>query len=181
MSGRWIKATAKAAQFYVPGFVEPHEVDVLRPYLPFPDLPRTHIERSRNIIPDVPRDLGKPLIQKMLQFWSEADDVYHSAGARLDTAHALVADKNTFRYATLEELANTILPETLKSPGQEKHSHPALYAVHRTVLRDDLGFRPQLRGATRTGGQYEISSLSEVQNMHEFVETIRQYQDAAIH
>jgi hypothetical protein len=181
MSGRWIGATAKASHFYVPGFVEPHEVDVLRPYLPFPNRVQTDIERSRNIIPEVPRHLGKPLVQKMLQFWSEADDVYHSAGSRLDTAHALVADKKTFRYATLEELADKILPETLKSPGEKKHSHPALYAVHRTVLRDDLGFRPQLRGATRTGGQYEISSLSEVENMHEFVETIRQYQDAAIH
>ncbi|PQE20946.1 hypothetical protein CJF30_00002282 [Rutstroemia sp. NJR-2017a BBW] len=181
MSGRWIKAGAKAAQFYVPGFVEPHEVDVLRPYLPFPDQPQTEIERSRNITSEVPRDLGKPLIRKMLQFWSEADEIYHSAGSRIDTAHALVADKKTFRYATLEELANKILPDTVKAPGQEKHSHPALYAVHRTVLRDDLGFRPQLKGATRTGGQYEISSLSEVNNMHEFMETIRQFQEAAAH
>ncbi|KAM3086770.1 3'-5' RNA exonuclease complex component [Clarireedia jacksonii] len=181
MSGSWVNATVKAAGFYVPSFVEPHEVEVLRPYLPLPSRPQTDIERLRNIIPQVPRNLGKPLIQKMLRFWSQADDVYHSAGSRLDNAHSLVAHKNTFRYATLEELANELLPETVKIPGQEKHSHYALYAVHRTLLRDDLGFRPQLRGATRTGGQYEISSLSEVQNMYEFMKIIQQYQEAASH
>jgi hypothetical protein len=145
-------------RFYVPHFVQPEELDELRPYLPSSVVPDTMRDKLHSLPQLVPRDVGKPIIRKMLEFWAQSDEAYQAAAFRLDNAHKLVAHPERYRYASLDEIASILLTRTLPKSVDENLPSPMLYAVHRALLIDDLGFRPQVKGTLRAGGQYEISS-----------------------
>lgn len=177
MSGTLIRGSLKSTHFYVPGFVENNELDLIRPFLPSPQAEQLDISEIHKQ-PQIPREETKPILEKMLRFWEESEEIYQKTSSRLERAHSLVAKDKSFRYATLEELANEIIPQNISRAEDGTYSKPTLYALHRSLMRDETGFRPQLRGATRTGGQYEISSKAEVKNIAYVLEAIRKYQNA---
>ncbi|TAQ88991.1 hypothetical protein B7494_g2657 [Chlorociboria aeruginascens] len=146
ISGRWVHRKSHTAQFYVPNFVERHELDDLRPFLPDCDVPDIMRDRLHSFEQQVPRDIGKPLVKKMRDFWDKADAVYQAAAHRLDAAHG--------------------------APDGNFPKH-ALYAVHRSIIRDEIGFKNQNKGSVRTGGQYEINSVAEVKAVYAVVDQVR--------
>lgn len=177
MSGRWCHRTAKGARFYVPGFVESHELDEIRPFLPQSDIPKDMENKMQVFSESVPRNIGKALLKKMTDFWAQSEAVYQAAAARLDNAHSSFADPQRYTYATLDEIADRVLPRSIPKGEDGKFSQPALYAVHRSLLRDDIGFRAQARGTLRAGGQYEINSVNEVQIARRVTEYVRKYRE----
>lgn len=178
MSGILMKGSLKSTHFYVPGFIRNDELDIIRPFLPSPEIEQLDTSNIPKLGPQIPREVTKPIVDQMLGFWAESEAIYQRTFSVLDHAHSLVAKDKSFRYATLVELANEIIPRNIPRTEDGTHSYPALYALHRSLLRDGIGFRPQLRGATRTGGQYEISSKIEVKNIINVVEEVRKYQKA---
>lgn len=171
MSGRWIHRSSQSAHFFVPNFVDPGELDEIRPYLPATDISSTLRDKLQDFPPSVPRDLGKPLIRKMLDFWAESDVAYQATSSSLDKAHEHVANHTMFKYATLEQIAEKVLPNAASKTKGRDFPDYVLYAVHRSLLRDDIGFRPQTKGTLRTGGQYEISPVREIST----VQLVRQW------
>ncbi|KAF7867408.1 hypothetical protein EAF04_005491 [Stromatinia cepivora] len=178
MSGNLMKGSLKSTHFYVPGFIGNDELDIIRPFLPSLETEQLDISNIHNLEPQIPREVTKPILDRMLGFWGESEAIYQSTFSKLDHAHSLVAKDKSFRYATLVELADEVIPQSIRRVEDGTHSYPALYALHRSLMRDEIGFRPQLRGATRTGGQYEISSKAEVKNIIYIVEEVRKYQKA---
>ncbi|CAD6448035.1 1353846e-dc6b-43b6-9319-69fe45749672 [Sclerotinia trifoliorum] len=178
MSGVLMKGSLKSTHFYVPGFIGNDELDIIRPFLPSLETEQLDTSNNNQLEPQISREVTKPILDQMLKFWAESEAIYQRTFSRLDHAHSLVAKDKSFRYATLDELANEVIPQSIPRTEDGKHSYPALYALHRSLLRDEIGFRPQLRGATRTGGQYEISSKIEVKNIIYVVEEVRKYQKA---
>ncbi|KAM0310750.1 hypothetical protein ACHAO8_007805 [Botrytis cinerea] len=176
MSGTLIKGSLKSTHFYVPGFVSNDELDIIRPFLLSPEAGQSDGSNIHKFDQQIPREATKPMLEKMHRFWDESEELYQSTFSKLDHAHNLVAKDKSFRYATLVELANEIIPQSNSRAENGSYSYPVLYALHRSLMRDEVGFRPQLRGATRTGGQYEISSKAEVKNIMFVVEEIRKYQ-----
>src|SRR5450432_3308009 len=171
MSGKWIIEKSKAAKFYVPRFVEPSELDPLLPFLPDSDM-QSHLQSLEHA---PPRNVGSALIQKMLEFCRQSDDSYRAAASKLDNAHRLLARKSTLRYATLQEIAHELLGENFMQNGG--YAAPMLYALHRSLLGNDIGFRVQRSGWHRTWGRFEISSTDDL-NMIEFVTNqVRKYQN----
>jgi hypothetical protein len=111
----------------------------------------------------------------MLDFWEASDAAYQEASTRLDKAIGFVALRDEFSYATLEQIAKKVL---LPSGMMDGH-FPAhvLYAVHRSLFRDDIGFRPQPKGMLRTGGQYEVSPWSEVRTVEVVRDFVRKHRE----
>ncbi|TGO90943.1 hypothetical protein BPOR_0045g00060 [Botrytis porri] len=179
ISGNLIKGSMKSTHFYVPGFVSNDELNTIRPFLLLPEAVQSDGSDIHKFDQQVPREATKPLLEKMHRFWNESEELYQSTFSKLDLAHNLVAKDKSFRYATLVELANEIVPQSYLKGKNGSHPYPVLYALHRSLMRDEIGFRPQLRGATRTGGQYEISSKAEVKNIMYVVEEVRKYQKAS--
>ncbi|TGO38802.1 hypothetical protein BHYA_0067g00330 [Botrytis hyacinthi] len=179
MSGTLIKGSMKSTHFYVPGFVSNDELNTIRPFLSLAEAGQSDRSDVHKFDQQVPREATKHILEKMQRFWDESEELYQSTFSKLDHAHSLVAKDKSFRYATLIELANEIIPQSNSRAGNGSHSYPVLYALHRSLMRDAIGFRPQLRGATRTGGQYEISSKAEVKNIMYVVEEVRKYQKAS--
>ncbi|KAH8603084.1 hypothetical protein B0O99DRAFT_680051 [Bisporella sp. PMI_857] len=177
MSGKWIHRTSKNAKFYIPQFVEPHEFTELLPYLPSTAVPYKMQNILQPVAQSIPRDVGKPLIRKMLEFWYKADAVYEAASPNFDNAYELVASVEKFGYATLEEIAEIVFPKSIQRLEDGKFAKPALYALHRSLLGNDIGFRVQTRGTLRTGGQYEINPIMEVRAVNLVKQIVREHQE----
>ncbi len=138
------------------------ELDAILPYLPTTDVSSSLRDKLQDFPPSVPRGLGKRLIHKMLDFWAASDAEYQASSHSLDSAHERIAHNSRFTYATLEEITKRVLPVTTSKLEHGTIPFHILYAVHRSLFRDDVGFRPQTKGTLRSGGQYEISPLKEV-------------------
>lgn len=181
MSGKWIHRSSQSAHFFVPHFIEPAELDDILPYLPTAGVSSKLRDKLQDFPTNVPRDLGKPLIRKMLDFWAKSDAAYQAASTILDNVHEHVAGVQKFGFATLEQIAEKVLPTQTKCEDGEFPDY-VLYAVHRSLLRDDIGFRPQTKGTLRTGGKYEISPRNEVENIKNVCAMVRLHreQQAAI-
>ncbi|KAG4031420.1 hypothetical protein MFRU_009g01940 [Monilinia fructicola] len=180
MSGTLVKGSLKSTQFYVPNFVGSDDLDIIRPYLPSPESDQSEISNIHKLEKQIPRDVSKPLVEKMHKFWEQSDEIYQENSSSFDHAHGLVAEDKSFRYVTLNELANVVIKTKIPRTKDGTYPYPVLYALHRSIIRDGIGFRPQLRGATRTGGQYEVSSKAEVKNILYALEVVRKHQRASM-
>ncbi|KAI9736932.1 MAG: hypothetical protein M1818_005983 [Claussenomyces sp. TS43310] len=180
MSGRWIHQRSQTVKFFVPNFVEPEQVDALLPFLPDADVPDDLQSKLQTFEFALPRNIGRPMVRKMLAFWNESDAAYRISAFRLDNAHKLVASDTELRYATLEELGHELIPSSMISRNVPLPA-PTLYAVHRKLMHDDIGFRAQRRaqrvGNHRAWGSYEISPLVEIDIISRVAMTVRKYQE----
>lgn len=180
MSGRWVHRTDKHPQFYVPNFVEAQELEGIKQYLPQEVVPAELEDKLHafDLVP--PRNIGQPLTSKMTAFWAESDAAYQKAAARFDNAHRIVAHPTRFTYATLEEIADKTLSGFIPKTKDGKFSHQVLYALHRSMLRDDIGFHTQQAGTMRAGGEYEINSIGEVNSINYVTGYVRSYREALV-
>ncbi|KAH7364338.1 hypothetical protein BKA65DRAFT_532959 [Rhexocercosporidium sp. MPI-PUGE-AT-0058] len=180
MSGRWIHRSTKNITFFVPGFVDGQELDEIRPFLPEEAVDMSMEGKLQSFNESVPVGIGQPLIRKMLEFWNKADSTYQRAATDLDGAHRAVADIFHYKYATLEEIAGKVLPKGTPKNEDGKHEWPALYAVHRALLKDDIGFTPASLTAMRSNPRYEINGFSEVDCIRRVVGWVRKYTDTLL-
>ncbi|KAE9381327.1 RNB-domain-containing protein [Stipitochalara longipes BDJ] len=180
MSGRWVHRTDKHPLFYVPAFVEAHELESIKEYLPQEAVPMELEDRlhSFEIVP--PRIVGSPLTLKMTKFWADSDAAYQKAASRFDNVHRIVAHATRFTYATLEEIAHRALSGFVPKTNDGNFSPAVLYALHRSMLRDDIGFRAQPGKAMRAGGEYEINSIGEVNSINQVTQFVRSYREQLV-
>ena len=120
-------------------------------------------------------------MQKMLAFKAEADTVYQFAAFRLDRAHEFVAHEEKITHATLQEIAERILPRIFQKTDKGEYEKHILYAVHQALSLNDVGFRPHGEfSSVRAGGQYEISSKREIQVLAKVTGAVREQQEIEV-
>lgn len=175
MSGQWAHRQNGQPKFYVPGFVQPHELEELLPYLPETDVVKDMEDKLHQFTMSLPRNIGKNLLKKMVGFWNDADATYLAAASRLENAHQYVSSGQHLSYATLDQIADVLLDPVVPKDDNGTYSKPDLYAVHRAILLSDIGFRIQPRGTLRSGGSYEILSRLEVFEVSKVTKYIRDY------
>ncbi|RDW73983.1 hypothetical protein BP5796_07425 [Coleophoma crateriformis] len=173
MSGRWMHKFSKDVGFFVPGFASKAEVDELRPYLPQTEVSAEMQDKLHAFDRSVPRTVGGGLVQNMVKFMADADTIYQTAAFKLDTAHRHMAFERIYRYVTLEDIADALLQGTVKKSKNGRYSQPALYAVHRAIVSNEIGFQFQMRGDHKKGGRYEVAPLREVSNVYAVAEDVR--------
>lgn len=179
MSGIILRGLMRNTQFYLPGFVSSDDLDIIRPFLPTLEAEQVDVPNIQRIERQIPREVSKPLVEKMQKFLRESEEIFRHNIVELNQAHSLVAKDKSTLYVTLNELAEVAIGTKVPRTENGSYPYPALYALHRSVMRNEIGFRPQLKGATRTGGQYEVSSKAEVRNIISTVEIVRRYQNAS--
>ncbi|KAM0248094.1 hypothetical protein ACHAP5_003675 [Fusarium lateritium] len=138
-TGRWAISMGFSALFSVSKFVSASELKPILDLIPSHATADEYEElRSQDKGPG--REVGAHLIQRMKKFMSEADQAYQTSLNSLDRARSLVSDGKRTKYLSLFELADLLLPRSLKQGDQ--FPPPALYAVHTALLRNDFIFRP---------------------------------------
>ncbi|POS87555.1 hypothetical protein EPUL_002392 [Erysiphe pulchra] len=175
MSGRWLHQLGTNVNIYFPRFVDPSELDELKKHLPREDVPADQEDALHGFEKVLPRTIGGPLIQKMKNFWTQANAVYETTASKLDESYQIVAHPTEFRYATISELADKILSDIIPRKVDGKFPDPALYALHRRIYCESPGFIPANLRKTRGETQYEILPLKLTQEMSRVIEYVRKF------
>ncbi|EAW10966.1 exoribonuclease II [Aspergillus clavatus NRRL 1] len=127
--GKWRIAHSKDLDYVVKQFAPRELVAPLLPH--FPDkLAQLSFEMQSSIEGGVPRPIGAPLLQSMIDFDTKLQEFYRDHAQTLDNIHETVADEEDRLAYTLEELA-------CKALGKDKEEldETILFAVHQAVRR----------------------------------------------
>jgi hypothetical protein len=175
MSGRWSQRPHFMPKYFVPGFVKPEELKDIIPHLPRSEVSPDVQQKLQIFQQAVPRDIGSNILTKLLKFWNEADAAYLSTATQMETIHQAMAHNTRITYATLEEIAEKSLGGVIAKDANGNFNQTILYALHRRILGTDMEFRAQAKGTLRAGGEYEIASLAEVDDVRKVEALVRSY------
>ncbi|XP_044714875.1 RNB domain-containing protein [Hirsutella rhossiliensis] len=137
-NGRWITSTGFSFVFTVSNFASLSDLEPILAKIP-KDVSLEDLEDMRRNFGGPSREEGIALIKKMADFKVRADTIFDANLGRLEEAGARLALPKNPRYLSLSEIADALLPSSLKRAG--RFSSPALYAVHTAMNRQDIGFR----------------------------------------
>ncbi|KAJ5580287.1 uncharacterized protein N7459_006272 [Penicillium hispanicum] len=128
--GNWRICSDREIDYVVKGFAPPHLLDPIRPY--FPDR-LVYAKADIQSTPEggLPRPLGAPLLQMMLNFKNHILDFYQTHSSELDNMYDVVADDSEFLRLTLEELATRVL-----GIDESELNSVNTFAVHQAIRRD---------------------------------------------
>jgi len=161
--------------FVVNGFASREEIEPLIDALNLDSLLGETFNTLQDLGEGPSRATGARLLRKMLQFAQDAEAVYQANVGTLDASSSFIGDPLKHRYLTLHEIATLLLPEKEKWSGRFRP--PALYAVHRSLLQDEVFFRPLRHTGHRRSYLFEVSPLSEVQSIQKVDKIVRAHLD----
>lgn len=179
-SGRWFITVGYGSLFTVANFASAVELAPILAELPKCTTPEDFdIVRDENRGPT--RASAAHLIDKMDKFMSSAQAVYLGNMESLDTARMQLSDPERVKYFSLFEIAEMLLPGSLKSDGIFAPS--ALYAVHTALYRDEIAFRPlsPTSDCHRRDHLFEVFPHSFMQTINRTAVMVRNYCEARAH
>ncbi|KAK3052963.1 3'-5' RNA exonuclease complex component [Extremus antarcticus] len=174
MSGRWTFAADRLVPYSIPGWVSPKAVEPLLEYLP---IPKTSEEREKLMQQayaedlSVPRGVAGPLVNRMVQFWTESQEIYRNNASSLDNAHNILAHETDLRYGSLVSAATTLLQVPADSLPDT-----ALFTVRAALTRAGFAFNIDRR-SHRLTGYLQIRSKEQVKMVGYVRRWIRDWQD----
>ncbi|ETS87613.1 hypothetical protein PFICI_01441 [Pestalotiopsis fici W106-1] len=171
--GQWFTGLGIQSLFVVHSFVQPAELEPIIKEIPLDEISLDTVNALRSVGHDPSRKAGAKLLKKMVDFTQEAEGIYQAHAGKLDASSAFIGDPVKHRYLTLHEIADRLLPYSIKREG--KIPAVALYAVHRALLQDDIFFRPLKQAGHRNSYLFEISPLSEVRTIQKIQNLVRIY------
>lgn len=178
-SGKWFTGMGLKTLFVVHKFAEPQELEGVLAELPAGEVPLETINALYDLGHGPSRMAGAPLLRKMLQFTQAAEAVYQANAGTLDASSSFIGDPVKYRYLTLDEIADLLLPSSIKVDG--RYETAALYAVHRAILLDEVFFRPLTETGHRRSYLYEVSPMNEVQTIERVKLLVRDYLETPVH
>ncbi|KAI0019565.1 RNB-domain-containing protein [Xylariomycetidae sp. FL0641] len=177
-SGKWFAGLGVRSLFVVHNFATPAELKPIIAELPPEETPPEAVNAMRDLGHGPTAETGAALLRKMLQFVQDSETIYQANAGTLDASSALIGHPTKHRYLTLHEIADLVLPESLKTEG--KFSAYSLYAVHRALLQDEVFFRPLKVQGHRRSYLFEISPLSDVQTVQNVERRVRTHLDLGV-
>lgn len=172
-SGKWFSGLGIRTLFVVRNFATFEEIEPIIAQLPSTETPVEQLNALQDLGHGPTRTIGANLLRKMLDFTHSSEAIYQDNAGTLDASSAFIGDPVKNRYLTLHEIADLLLPKRLKEDGQ--FNAPALYAVHRALLQDEIFFRPLKEEGHRGSYLFEISPLSEVRIVQKVESLTREY------
>ncbi|KAK5165757.1 3'-5' RNA exonuclease complex component [Saxophila tyrrhenica] len=174
ISGRWIFAEDRMVPYSIPGWVSPKAVEPLLEHMPEArdGAAREELYEQAYVHDlSVPREVAAPLVSRMVQFWSESQEIYRNNASSLDNAHNILAHETDLRYGSLVSAATTLL----QVPA-DKLPATALYTVRAALTRAGFAFNIDRR-SHRLTGYLQIRSKEQVKMVNTVRRWIRDWQD----
>ncbi|PSR92088.1 hypothetical protein BD289DRAFT_406261 [Coniella lustricola] len=171
ISGMWKVVRKIRSQFVVRNFISSKMLQPLCDVLPKEKMTyqELRIMETKNMGPN--RIQGAAVLRKLAEFQLRTDELQQQHGMNLEKAHEVVAAAGD-RYATLTLVAARMHAHFKKGIWQHPVEPPMLYALHRNLSLDDLGFRAVGTLSDATQWLYEVTpaeDVSLVQNMQTLV------------
>ena len=172
-SGKWFSGLGIRTLFVVRNFATYEEIEPIIAHLPSGEISIEEINALQDLGHGPTRTTGAKLLRKMLEFTHASEAIYQANAGTLDASSAFIGDPVKHKYLTLHEIADLLLPPHLKKDG--KFDSFALYAVHRSLMQDEVFFRPLKETGHRGSYLFEISPLSEVRIVQKVESLTREY------
>jgi hypothetical protein len=172
-----IPERALDASFAVTGFVKKAVVQPFIPILNMVDDDQVAYRLLEDKDHSGAKESATRMLAKMSLFSNEADIVYQNNMDVLNEAINSIGDASTYKHLTLEEIAANLVPNTYKKNG--KFYYPALFAVHKAILADDLSIRPYDLRRRCESYLYEASPFSDRQIANKVKDQLQQLLEAA--
>ena len=174
MDGKWVHRDRRNVSFRVPGFLTSSALLPLLPHLPQTIVPYEDLDKLQLMGLSVPRSVSAPFVESMLSFHRAADETYRKFASKLDNAYKIMAQEPGSEYVTTLEIATKVL----EVPDPSEISSANLWAVHRALLQDDIGF--YLEGRRATSSLFSIRLKQDVEVLLRVRLWLRQYQEIII-
>ncbi|EMC99430.1 hypothetical protein BAUCODRAFT_29774 [Baudoinia panamericana UAMH 10762] len=175
MHGKWIHMLEKQVQYSIPGWVSEDMVKPIIPYLPKPEEVQADIEalieEAGMKDMSVPRHVSAPLVSKMVQFDTEAKEIYRKHASTLDNAHNILAHETDLRYGSLVSAATTLL-----RTSADQLPVTALFAVRQALSRAGFAFNIDRR-SHRITGYLQIRSKEQFRMVESVRSWLHEWQD----
>ncbi|KAE9979559.1 hypothetical protein EG328_000812 [Venturia inaequalis] len=168
--GKWINVFPMRVMSSVSKFVDPDLIPPILPYLPSKAIEEEVLQQGAAIDINAPRTVTAPLVSALANLKLEADEIYRSNAAILDSAHDILAHPTDLRFGGLTNIAKKLLT-TGQTPTLAEQ-----YAVRKAIHYAGIGF---YRDPTshRTTGLYQIRSKNQLQQINLAREWLREYQE----
>jgi hypothetical protein len=118
------------------------------------------------------REVGAHLLRKMTLLVKESENVYRAHAAKLDNAFHYVGRAEEY-VASLYELADALLPGSSKIHG--RFPDAALFAVHKVLRLDAIGFRPADGNDHHRYSLFEVSRKSDRDLCKKMLDIVRDH------
>lgn len=140
-TGEWVVLRKVDVKFVVRNFIDRKHVEPLFDKLPKEILSYETLKKMSKMKLGPDRVCGAALLQKMHQFQQESDKSLQQYATQLEYAHEVVA-KAGEKYITLSKAHKLVIGTAKDSKSTYSTPPHELYALHRTIIIDDVGFRP---------------------------------------
>ncbi|KAK7228560.1 hypothetical protein V2G26_000730 [Clonostachys chloroleuca] len=173
-SGRWTMTVGFGSFFSVSNFATPGELEPILDAIPDCKTP-DEFDIARQDDKGPSRAVASSLIDKMNKFTMDAQRVYQGSMDELDRAREILADEKEVKYLSLFEIADILLPASLKENGE--FPPYALYAVHTSLSRNEVAFKPlsPTSDCHRREHIFEVFPVSFHQSVNRVATMVRDY------
>ena len=161
----------RTVYFVIRGVIPSNELGTAMPHFPT-DVDRNEAGKPRmetEIV--VPRDVGSPLIDRMVELTSSADECYRKFSYRLDHVWEILMHKKESKVYSLEEIATQIFQQ----PRMSKITTAMLWCLYRATVQDerllvDVSFQ-------RAAPRFRLLSQEHYDDHLTVLKWIRDYQE----
>lgn len=175
ITGKWHPTPKASSNFVVKGFVGAQYLQPIIDKLPKEALPFETLRAMKDLKMGPDRESGGVLLRTMLKFQERAEADVQRYATRLENAHEILAKHD--RYLTLTQAANTLIDRPSKEGHNNRIADHTLFAVHRTIMTNDVGFRlVGALGSTRKT-VYETTPPEDVTLVHNMQTLVRLFTD----
>jgi hypothetical protein len=175
MSGRWHPTPIATSHFVVRNFVGDESLKPVIDKLPKEALPFETLRAMKELKMGPDRVSGAALLRTMHKFQQKMEAALQQHATRLQDAHEILASGQD-RYLTLEQIATRLINRE-NNKGDKDIPWHIMYAVHRTLMANDVGFRlVGALGPTRKT-VYAVTPPEDVALIHNMQTLVRLFTD----
>ena len=159
IDGHWMHSYYARVHFRIPSFVSRADLSKILLHLPTTEIPDAEVRKPNSFAPEVYQGLGALVFRRMKAFEADAGELYRKNSDVLDRMHDIVAEEKVNTLATLREISARVF-----SLSDSRCRDSALWAVHRTMAENDIGFQRDDRFQLHVGF-YHILSRKTVRHL----------------
>ncbi|ROW10962.1 hypothetical protein VMCG_01038 [Cytospora schulzeri] len=177
-TGKWYPLTRVSTKFLVRNFVSQNELQPVIDKLPKGDVSYETMKAMKELKMGPDRMCGAMLLRRMSKFLDQSEIVLQKFATRFESAHETLVEGDE-RYLTLEQIASRLMKSKgALNPTANGPINPyALYAVHRTIMSDDVGFRLLGNLGNARTWLYEITPAEDVALINNMQVLVRLFTD----
>jgi len=171
LNGKWLHTAENNILFLNPSYVDADLVEAIIPYMP-KEITKEFHDRSQLHDLSISREISGPVLKRLAQFESEAQDLYREHSDRFDKVYDLVSDPDNLKFSTLARITRIVL----EKPESYELSDVEIFTTRLALVRTGFAFGVDERHHRLTQ-VVRIRSRAQVAMVNKVTSWLRQFRD----